>query len=452
MNVVLIYPRYKTRMAGGLEEPLGLLYIASTLRSLGHSVSLFDLSFEKDLGTMAGALARADWVGFSSSSPLFGKAVEVLAYVKSVAPGKPAVIGGPHASIAADEVLSLGFDYAVLGEGETIIREFVSLLAQGRARECPGVASRANGATRINPRRDFIADLDALPFPARDLVDYSRYPTIGMIASRGCPFKCLYCKPMLDGLFGSTVRHRSAANVVDEIEQAFRTAGNREVSFKDDTLTVLPLEWFREFGAALKKKKLSVRWQANSRVDTVTYEKLALMKELGCRQMGFGVESGSPRVLEFYRKHANPGQAEQVFGWCHKLGILPHAFIMLGAPDEKIEDMELTYKFLKKIKPRSWTVCTTTPFPGNDLFTYAKEHDILNVKGYEEYDNAENSLLGRMPMKLRYISAGDILRYRDKINRHLFMINVFNPKVIMKAVRRPGAAFHKLWNMFVPSK
>jgi anaerobic magnesium-protoporphyrin IX monomethyl ester cyclase len=452
MNVVLIYPRYKTRMAGGLEEPLGLLYIASTLRSLGHSVTLFDLSFAHELGHMAGGLARADWVGFSSSSPLFGKAVEVLAYVKSVAPGVPVIIGGPHASIAPDEALSSGFDYAVLGEGETIIREFVSLLAQGRACECPGVASRANGATRINPRRDFIADLDALPFPARDLVDYSRYPTIGMIASRGCPFKCLYCKPMLDGLFGSTVRHRSAANVVDEIELAVGIAGNREVYFKDDTLTVLPLEWFKEFGAALKKKKLSIRWQANSRVDTVTFEKLALMKELGCRQMGFGVESGSPRVLEFYRKHANPAQAEQVFGWCHKLGILPHAFIMLGAPEEKIEDMELTYKFLKKIKPRSWTVCTTTPFPGNDLFTYAKEHDILNVKGFEDYDNAENSLLGRMPMKLRYISAGDIKRYRDKINRHLFMINVVNPKVIMKAVRRPGAAFHKLWNMFAPSK
>ena len=452
MNVVLIYPRFKTRMAGGLEEPLGLLYIAAVLRSLGHSVSLFDLSFEKDLGTMAGALVRADWVGFSSSSPLFGKAIEVLAYVKSVAPGVPTVIGGPHATIEAGEVLSSGFDYAVLGEGESIVREFVSMLPQGRARECPGVASRENGTTRINPRRDFIADLDALPFPARDLLDYSSYPTIGMIASRGCPFRCLYCKPMLDGLFGSTVRHRSAANVVDEIEQAVSVAGNKEVYFKDDTLTVLPLEWFREFGAALTKKKLNVRWQANSRVDTVTYDKLVLMKDLGCRQLGFGVESGSPRVLEFYRKHANPAQAEQVFGWCHKLGILPHAFIMLGAPEEKPEDMELTYRLLKKIKPRSWTVCTTTPFPGNDLFTYAKEHDILNVKSYEEYDNAENSVLGRMPMKLRYASAGDIRRYRDKINRHLFMINVFNPKVIMKAFRRPGAAFHKLRNMFIPSK
>jgi radical SAM superfamily enzyme YgiQ (UPF0313 family) len=257
---------------------------------------------------------------------------------------------------------------------------------------------------------------------------------------------------MLDGLFGSMVRHRSAANVVDEIEQAVRSAGNKEVYFKDDTLTVLPLDWFREFGAALNRKKLTIRWQANSRVDTVTYDKLTLMKELGCRQLGFGVESGSPRVLEFYRKHANPGQAEQVFGWCHKLGILPHAFIMLGAPEEKIEDMELTYKFLKKIKPRSWTVYTTTPFPGNDLFTYAKERDILNVKSYAEYDNAENSMLGRMPMKLRYILAGDIRRYRDKINRYLFMINVFNPKVIMKAVRRPGAAFYKLRNMFVTSK
>jgi len=452
MNIVLIYPRYKTRMAGGLEEPLGLLYIAATLRSLGHSVTVFDLSFAKGLGHMDAALAKADWVGMSSTTPLFGKAMEILAYVKRVAPGRPVVIGGPHATMSAAEALASGFDYAVLGEGEAIISEFVSQLAQGRPRECPGIACKINNETKVNPRPAFIANLDSLAFPARDLIDYSRYPTIGMIASRGCPFRCLYCKPMLDGLFGAAVRRRSAANVVDEMEHAFSVVGQKEVSFKDDTFTAMPMEWFREFGAALARKNMSVRWQANSRVDTVTWEKLEMMKSLGCKQLGFGVESGSPAVLEFYRKHANPEQAEQVFAWCHKLGILPHAFIMLGAPDETPQDMELTHRLLRKIKPRSWTVCTTTPFPGNDLFTYAKEHDLLNVKSYEEYDNAENSLLGRMPMKLRRSTAADIKRYRDKVNRTLFMSNVLNPKVILKALRRPGAAFHKLRNMFIPPR
>ncbi len=451
MKITLVYPRFQTPMAGGLEEPLGILYIAAVLRDLGHQVRFFDLSYTHRLDVMDDGLRDADWIGMSSTSALFGKALEVLGYVKRVAPDVPTVIGGPHATIMSEEALRAGFDYAVLGEGEDTTRQFVALFAQGRANECPGVACLEDGKLRVNPRLDFIRDLDTVPFPARDLLDYTHYPTIGMIASRGCPFRCLYCKPMVDNLFGKKVRHRSPVNVVDDIEQALSIAGHKDFYFKDDTLTVLKLEWFEEFGAELRRRGLSIRWQANSRVDTVTYEKLKLMRETGCTQLSFGVESGSPRVLEFYRKHTDPEQAVRAFRWCHELGILPHAFLMLGAPEETIEDMQMTYDLVRRIKPRSWTVYTTTAFPGNDLYDYAVEHDLLNVTSYEDYDNAQNSLLGRSPLKLKYITPDDVKRYRDKINHYLFFINLFNPQVIRKALRRPGAALRKARNVLLPS-
>jgi len=450
MKFILIYPRFKTRLAGGLEEPLGILYIAAVLRKSGHRVVLFDLSFAKSLDHMKESLLEADCVGLSSSSPLFGKAIQVLKYVKSITPHVPVIIGGPHATVEPREALDAGFDYVFNGESEGIISEFASLLENGRAGECAGVASEKGTTVLNNPRRDFIADLDSIPFPARDLIDYSGYPTIGMIASRGCPFNCLYCKPMVDLLFGRKIRCRSPINVAAEIEAALRAVGRKEVYFKDDTITVLPMDWFAELEAQLLKKNLSIRWQANSRVDTVTYEKLKLMRRMGCVQLGFGVESGSPGVLEFYRKSVPQEQVSQVFGWCHDLGIIPHAFIMLGAPDETVKDLKMTYALLKKIKPRSWTVATTTPFPGNDLYTYAKKNDILNIANYEEYDNNENSQLGRMPMRLKHLANYDIKKYRDRINRHLFMINVFNPRVLMKVIRRPGAAYHKLKNILFP--
>jgi radical SAM superfamily enzyme YgiQ (UPF0313 family) len=284
------------------------------------------------------------------------------------------------------------------------------------------------------------------------LISYARYPTIGMIASRGCPFTCLYCKPMIDHLFGKKVRHRSAANVVAEIEYAIKVAGRKEICFKDDTLTVLPGQWFDEFAAELGKRRLKIRWQANSRVDTITFEKLKLMRDTGCMQLGFGVESGSPRTLEFYRKHATIEQVERAFGWCHELGILPHAYIMLGAPEETVDDLRMTYDLIKRIKPRSWIVYTTTAFPGNDLYAYAVEHDILNVTTYDEYDNAENSILGRTPLKLKYLTASDIKRYRDKINHYMLLVNAFNPHVVLKALRRPGAAMHGIRNTLFPPK
>jgi anaerobic magnesium-protoporphyrin IX monomethyl ester cyclase len=438
-------------MAGGLEEPLGILYIASVLRDLGHDVRLFDLSFAKHLDVIDGGLRDADWIGVSSSSALFGKALEVLSHIKRVAPDVPAVIAGPHATVLPEEVLRAGFDYAVLGEGEHVIREFVTLFAEGRVEECRGVACLEGGKLRVNTHPASIEDLDSLPFPARDLLDYSRYPTIGIVASRGCPFRCLYCKPMLDKMFGKGLRHRSPANVAAEIEEAVRIAGRKDVYFKDDTLTVLKMEWFEDLGEELRRRNLSIRWQANSRVDTVTYEKLRLMREIGCAQISFGVESGSPRVLEFYRKHTNNEQTVQAFRWCRELGILPHAFLMLGAPEEKVEDMKMTYDLVRRIKPQSWIVYTTTAFPGNDLYDYAVEHGLLNVEGYDDYDNAENSLKGRLPLKLKYLTESDLRRYRNKINHYLFLINVFNTKVLLKAVRRPGAALHKVRNVLFPS-
>ncbi len=452
MKVVLIYPRYRTRMAGGLEEPLGTLYIAAVLLAQGHEVRIHDLSFVNDLTAMTADLGDADWIGFSSSSPLFGKALEILRHVKTVAPHVPTVIGGPHATTVPEEALDNGFDYAFLGESETTVAQFTGLFAEGRGHECPGVATKMDGVIRINQRCDFIDDLDALPFPARELLDYTHYPTIGMIASRGCPFNCLYCKPMVDQLFGRKVRHRSATNVVAEMEQAISIVGPKEISFKDDTFTVMSAAWFEEFTSELARRKLKVRWQANSRVDTITYEKLKLMRKSGCSQLGFGVESGSPKVLEFYRKHAKIDQVEQAFRWCHELGILPHAFIMLGAPEETIEDMQMTFDLIRRIKPRSWIVCTTTAFPGNDLYSYAKEHDILNITDYEDYDNAENAVLNRSPLKLKYLQPDDIRRYRNKINYYMLMVNAVNPSVMLKALRRPGAVVHGIRNVLFSKK
>jgi anaerobic magnesium-protoporphyrin IX monomethyl ester cyclase len=447
MTVALIYPRFRSTLAGGLEEPLGILYVASALRGAGHDVRLVDLTFAKSLGVLDSAIDGAGWIGMSSSSAMFGKALGVLGYVKRLAPGTPTVIGGPHATVATEDALRAGFDYAFLGEAETTVLQFTELLDQERARECPGLAWVERGSVRTNGRAGFISDLDALPFPARDLMDYSNYPTIGIMASRGCPFHCFYCQPTVERLFGQRVRTRSPESVVDEIAIALSIAGDKDVCFKDDTLTLFSVDWFARLRDELGRRGIEIRWQANSRVDTVTYDKLKVMRESGCVQIGFGVESGSPDVLKFYKKHTEPAQAECAFRWCHELGILPHAFLMLGAPDETLDDLKMTYNLVKRIKPRSWIVFTATPLPGTHMHRFAEEQGLLSIEGYDGFDNAENSLRGRAPMTLRRVTQADISRYRDKINHYLFFLNAFNPRVIRKAVRRPGAAIRKLRNV-----
>jgi len=444
MKVALIYPRFKTVLAGGLEEPLGILYIASVLRGAGHDVHLVDLTFAKSLDVLDDALDGADWIGISSSSALFGKVVEVLGYVKKLAPGTPTVIGGPHATIATEDALGVGFDYAFLGEAESTVVEFTELLGRDRARECPGIAWLEDGVVRTSDRADFISDIDTIPFPARDLIDYSDYPTIGIMGSRGCPFQCVYCQPTLERLFGKHVRGRSPESLVDEIEQALSIAGDKDVVFRDDTLTLFSVDWFARFRDELLRRGIEIRWQANSRVDTVTYDKLKMMHESGCWQIAFGVESGSPEVLKFYNKHTEPAQTERAFRWCHELGILPHAYVMLGAPDETVEELQMTYDLVKRIKPRSWCVYTATPLPGTYMYELAEERGLLSIEGYDGFDNAENCYKGRAPMKLSHLTQADISRYKNKINHYLLFASVFDFRVMRKIVRRPGAAIRKL--------
>jgi radical SAM superfamily enzyme YgiQ (UPF0313 family) len=471
MRISLVYPRYRTMLAGGLEEPLGIIYIAAALREAGHAVSLTDLTFERSLDSLDQAVKGADWVGLSSSTALFGKATEVLERIRAVVPGVPVVVGGPHATVATEDALRAGFDYAAVGEAEKTVVELSGLIAEGRERECSGIAwlecdgeeSRGGGErggnkgendgepgpgarVRINPRTEFVTDLEALPFPARDLLDYARYPTIGIVASRGCPFNCSYCQPTIENLFGKRVRSRSPENVVAEIEEALRIVGDKDVHFKDDTMPVLGLEWIEGFKDAISERGLRIRWAANSRVDTIDYDKLRVMREAGCVQIGFGVESGSPEVLGFYNKGADTAQVERVFDWCHELGILPHAFLMLGAPDETVEDLQMTYDLVRRIKPRSWSICTTTPLPGTHLHDYVVNQDLMNIPDddYEGFDNAQNSLTGENPIRLRGATPEDLVRYRNKINHYLFFQNALRPEVIRKAIRRPGDAIRKL--------
>jgi len=125
-----------------------------------------------------------------------------------------------------------------------------------------------------------------------------------MVTTRGCPFHCIYCKPSTDMIYGGGIRYRSARNVVEEIDELarLRKADCLRIFFKDDTITMHPVKWFEEFRDGLREKHIGLEWHCNSRVDTVTEEKIRVMKESGCHCISFGVESGSQKILDFYKK------------------------------------------------------------------------------------------------------------------------------------------------------
>lgn len=449
-SVLLIYPRYQYRLASSLEEPLGILYVASALTSAGYGVDVVDLTFDKDLSRVSESLERKPlWVGMSVTSPLLDKAVEVLRFVRSQAPDVPVVAGGPHASAFPEGALTSGFDYAVVGDGERAAVEFTDGMELNDLSGVSGLVYRCaeDGGICKNPPF-FTKDLDTLPFPDRSYLDYRKYEKVGFITTRGCPYNCFYCKPMQDKLFGRKIRRRSPENVVREIEDVYRVLGRRMIHFRDDTITIGGLEWFSAFERLVRERiPGGIRFQCNSRVDQISEEKLALMKKAGCAQIFFGVESGSQKILDFYRKGTRPEQAVEAFRLCKKYKVQTVAAIMLGAPVETVEDMKLTYKLVRRIKPDNWIVYTTTPFPGNYLYDYAVQNKLLRVSRSEEFDNAMNKRNGFMPLELKNITQKDLRRYTNKIDRYMLLFSLLRFQTIFKVLRRPRSAYHKVMNL-----
>lgn len=443
MNVTLIYPGFKED-ASGLSEPLGILYIASVLRKKGHKISFVDMTFEKDKSILEKTAKNSDLIGMSCTSLLFERTCNLIKEIKKTNSIIPCFLGGSHGTNNPESALKAGFDYVIIGEGETTVQELVSKLEKKeKIDSIQGLALKKQGNIIINPKTSFTQDLDKIPFPARDLWNYNQYfktgtTEIGIIATRGCPYNCLYCKPMVDKLFGNKVRKRSAKNVVEEIEEIVKDykhlfEGDVKLWFKDDTLTLCGDNWFKEFKEELEKRDIRIDWGCHTRVDNVNFELLKTMKGAGLSHISFGVESGSQKILNYYRKGTTVEQAIRTFDMCKKLDIETFAYFMIGAPIETKEDLEMTYKLIKRIKPDGLDVYTTMPYPGNDLYSLVKKNRQLRAQGKIDYWS-KTSL-----MKLQHLTDMDLNEYRRKIyklnNRQLMIRYLTSFKQFKKLVR-----------------
>jgi radical SAM superfamily enzyme YgiQ (UPF0313 family) len=243
----------------------------------------------------------------------------------------------------------------------------------------------------------------------------------GMVTTRGCPFKCIYCKPSTDMIYGGGIRYRSAVNVVEEIAElaSLRKTDSLRIFFKDDTITMHPVKWFEEFRDLLRNAGIKLEWHCNSRVDTVTRDKIRVMKESGCHCISFGVESGSQKILDFYRKGTTPEQAVSAFNWCHEFRVEATANLMIGFPMETDEDLRLTYELLKKLKPDDIIVYFSTAIPGRYIHDWAVENGYLaSDTNPELLDPARNRAHEVMNMRLPNMTVEDVIGWKHKIEKY----------------------------------
>jgi radical SAM superfamily enzyme YgiQ (UPF0313 family) len=393
LKILLVYPpitlaeRYSSDIghSGGRQIPLGVYYLASTVRRAGHEVRVIDgEALELTASDIATEALRygPDVVGISSTTVAFHRLLETAREIKARLPHIPVVVGGPHVTAVREAVLEHpDIDIAVLGEGEETLTELLDTLAAGGdLRSVKGLVLRGGDGGVITEARPFIADLDSLPFPAYDLIsdlrlynppptNYKKLPVANIITSRGCPNQCTFCG---HSAFGRTLRQRSPGNIADEIELLYRHHQVREIAFVDDTFTIRP-ERLCELFDILNRRGIRFPWTCMSRINTVDEGLLRFMKENGCWHVSFGIESGNDTILRTIRKMISLNAVRSVVETCHRLGILTKGFFIVGHPGETLATIEETIRFALSIPLDDIIVTLNTPLPGTEQ--YRSAHD-----------------------------------------------------------------------------
>lgn len=420
MHITLIDP-LKDYRAHCVSETLGLMYVAAVLREAGHGVQIVATGLRPEKDLVPEDVMDADLVGITATSALFGNAVRCLESIRMWRPDLPVILGGAHATICTEETLRAGFDCAVIGEAERTIEELVANLDRGQLRQTRGIAFLDDtGAVHKTAEQPLVDDLDTLPFPARDLYDYDAFRAaggweFGMLSSRGCPFRCTFCQPTLNMIFGR-MRKRGPQNVAEEMALLQEQYNPPILYFKDDTLSANGMAWFDEFQKALTERGVKQRWKCNTRVDKVGPRILDAMANAGCEEVVFGVESGSQRILDFYQKDIQIEDTIRAFDLCRERGIRAGANVILGAPMETPEELEQTYQLLERIEPDHFWVFFATALPGKALTQYVVEHNLLKRNlGYHYYDTAMNGVYGSANISLESITYEQMVTMRNRI-------------------------------------
>lgn len=382
---------------GSSMPPLGLLYIGTVLEQDGHTVEIVPA----DLLQMSWAEIRQrirgfqpDIVGVTSTTENRFQSFRLIKEAKLADPGVITILGGPHASMAAQDCLQHipQLDLVARGEAEITMRELCRAWDERKnlsaITDIKGLSLRIEGRIQHNPPQAPILELDTLPYPSFHLIPFEKYnfkfevpgrgmlPAINLMSSRGCPFECNFCATPIN--WGRHVRMRSPENVVQEIEGLVDKYGVKVIFFFDDTFNASPKRLERICDLILERE-LEIYWKCDIRIDIIDKPLLEKMQRAGLFHLSFGLEAGSERVREeIVHKHLEVKDFHNVIKWCLELGVIPNPFFIFSHPTETWEEAQETIKIIEQYKDRiEGSIAILHIYPGTPLEKTAKEIGIL---------------------------------------------------------------------------
>jgi anaerobic magnesium-protoporphyrin IX monomethyl ester cyclase len=425
MKILLIQPPIRDFYQTSIRtQPIGLAYLAASLKKHGHEVEILDCQTEKKKSiSIPSELSylrdfypfddrspfklytgyyhfgmgwdeikkkivesKADVFGISSFTPYHGEALEIAQIIKDWDRRKIVIMGGAHASCDPEDALKSPFvDYAVLGEGEVRFPLLLEQIGKGEFKnieKIDGIGYRKNGEVRINPLQSFIQNLDSLPHPARELLDLDRYRmrkkrSTMIITSRGCPHGCAYCSTHL--VMGTSFRTRTPEAILKEMVECRKGYGIQTFDIEDDNFTF-------DQERAKKLMSLIIKNFGEDRLElsamngvffaSLDEELLKLMKRAGFRTINLSFVSTSPLTKEKMGRPKPTTEFDKILKKAEQIGLRVIAYAIFGMPGQTIEEMLDTLIYLMRMKvligPSIYY-----PTPGTPLFERCKKEGIL---------------------------------------------------------------------------
>ena len=391
--------------------PLGTLYAAALMKENGFSVSLFDTMFAHHPDELLPFLERSrpdifviydDGFNYLTKMCLTNMREAAFTMIRLAKEwGSTVIVSGSDSTDRYEMYLDKGADFILLGEGEMTLLELINALENNSSDffGIEGLAFRHTNAVVKTPPRNVMKDLDALPFPAWDIIDMEPYRnmwlkqagyfSMNMATTRGCPFKCNWCaKP----IYGNRYNSRSPQHVVRELKMLKAKYNPDHIWFCDDIFGLKP-GWVQEFASLVEEEGLRFKFKIQGRVDLMLQENnIRDLARAGCDAVWMGAESGSQKILDAMDKGTTVYQIYEATGLLKKYGIKPCFFIQFGYPGETNEDIQRTIKMINELLPHEIGISVSYPLPGTAFFEKV-QHDLKEKTNWTDSD--EMALLFR---------------------------------------------------------
>ena len=425
--------------------PLWLSYAAGVLDKKGYDLKLIDgparcISKEACLEEIKAF--NPDFVVVDTSTASINNDLAYTETIKKALPKVKTCLVGTHVSATVKEILpkcAAYVDFIARHEYDYTLPEIAEAIAGKKAlADVKGISYCENGELKETPNREYIQNLDELPFVSEVYKKYLNYkdyfyahvnfPTISIFSSRGCPSKCFYCM-YSQVMFGKGYRKRSAKNLFDEVVYITKNFPDvTEILIDDDNFAV-DQENVKEFCQMMINNKINLKWVVQCRV-TLQYETMVLMLKAGCRLVVVGYESGSQKVLDGMHKGITLDMSRKFNVAAKKAGMRVHGCFMVGNPGETKETMRETLEFAKSLTMDTVQFFPLMLYPGTEAYDWAKKNNYIKAASYDQWikpDGMHNCVLSTPE-----VSSQELVEFCNLARREFYLRPSY---MMMKAVQ-----------------